>query len=194
MSRNIIDFDNFSSSDYEAGYSEEGLSIEEALDFVNGAELEELVIGLDEADSPTPADGVAGIASVIAGGSQGMAKAVQQGLEKAGVIGKDKKPMKLNPKEAFGKVTSGILNQVADPTKAALLLRNYYSRFLNMNKVPCNMINIDSKKEMKFTDYQKMMQDKAIKSKGAVKPGAPGAKPGAPAAGAAAAGAKPEGK
>jgi hypothetical protein len=194
MSRNIIDFDNFSSSDYEAGYSEEGLSIEEALDFVNGAELEELLaINLDEAEGAAPGEG---IASVIAGGSQGMAKAVQQGLEKAGVIGKDKKPMKLNPKEAFGKVTSGILNQVADPTKAALLLRNYYSRFLNMNKVPCNMINIDSKKEMKFADYQKMMQDKAIKSKGGVKPGAPGAKPGAPGAkpGAPAAGAKPEGK
>jgi len=75
------------------------------------------------------------------------------------------------------------LNQVADPTKAALLLRNYYSRFLNMNKVPCNMINIDSKKEMKFADYQKMMQDKAIKSKGGVKPTTTGSKPGEKPAG-----------
>ena len=181
MSRNIIDFDNFSSSDYEAGYSEEGLSIEEALDFVNGAELEELLaINLDEAEGAAPGEG---IASLIAGVSQGMAKMVQQGLEKAGVIGKDKKPMKLNPKEAFGKVTSGILNQVADPTKAALLLRNYYSRFLNMNKVPCNMINIDSKKEMKFADYQKMMQEKAAKAKGGVKPTTTGSKPGEKPAG-----------
>jgi len=62
MSRNIIDFDNFSSSDYEAGYSEEGLSIEEALDFVNGAELEELLaINLDEAEGAAPGEGIASV-------------------------------------------------------------------------------------------------------------------------------------
>jgi hypothetical protein len=181
MSRNIIDFDNFSSSDYEGGYSEEGLNIEEALDFLNGVELAELVIGLDEADAPTPVDGVSTVAAGVAAGSQEVAKAVQQGLQKQGVIDKNNKPKKMNPKEAFGKVTSGILNQIADPTKAALLLRNYYSRFLNMNKVPCNMINIDSRKEMKYVDYERMLKDKAMKANGNVKPGAPGAKPGAPA-------------
>ena len=37
MSRNIIDFDNFSSSEYDGGYSDESLNIEEALDFLNGS-------------------------------------------------------------------------------------------------------------------------------------------------------------
>jgi hypothetical protein len=186
MNRNIIDFDNFSSTDYEGGYSEDGLNIEEALDFLNGVELAELVMGLDEAEGP--GDGVASVAAGVAAGSQEVAKAVQQGLQKQGVIDKDNKPKKMNPKEAFGKVTSGILNQIADPTKAALLLRNYYSRFLNMNKVPCNMINIDSKKEMSYADYTRMLKDKAMKARGSVKP-ASAAKPGAPAAAA-----KPEGK
>ncbi len=185
MNRNIIDFDNFSSSDYEAGYSNDALNIEEALDFVNGVELAELVMELDEAEAPGA--GVTSIAATIAAGSQEVAKAVQQGLVKQGVVDKENKPKKMNPKEAFGKVTSGILNQVADPTKAALLLRNYYSRFLNMNKVPCNMIGIDSKKEMNFADYEKMMKDKAAKSKGGVKP------PFAPKAGAKPAGPKPAG-
>ena len=180
MSRNIIDFDNFSSSEYDGGYSDEALNIEEALDFLNGVELAEIVMELDEAEEPGgPGDGAASVAAVVAAGSQEVAKAVQQGLVKQGVVDKNNKPVKLNPKQAFNKVTVGILNQIADPTKAALLLRNYYSRFLNMNKVPCNMINIDSKKEMKYSDYERMLKEKAAKSKGNIKGGPnPAPKPG----------------
>ena len=169
MSRNIIDFDNFSSSEYDGGYSDEALNIEEALDFLNGVELAEIVMELDEAEEP--GYGAASVAATVAAGSQEVAKAVQQGLVKQGVVDKNNKPVKLNPKQAFNKVTVGILNQIADPTKAALLLRNYYSRFLNMNKVPCNMINIDSKKEMKYSDYERMLKEKAAKSKGNIKGG-----------------------
>ena len=41
------------------------------------------------------------------------------------------------------------------------------------------MINIDSKKEMKYSDYERMLKEKAAKSKGNIKGGPnPAPKPG----------------
>lgn len=186
MTRNIIDFDSFSpSEDYNRN---EELSIEEALDMLDEAELLEELLAESEGDpSVLPLSSVGGE----------LADKIKQGLQKAGVEAAKgaMKAKPMAPKDFFGKVTNSILKSVADPTQAALILRNVYSRFLNQNKVPCNMINIKTRKEVKYADYAREMQAKAqamtkAASKGAMK--APGAKPGpAPKPGSAP---KPEGK
>lgn len=181
MTRNIIDFDSFSpSEDYNRN---EELSIEEALDMLDEAELLEELLAEAEGDAPVlPLSNVAGP----------LADKVKQGLQKVGVEAAkgEKKPKPMPPKDFFGKATNSILNTISDPTQAALILRNVYSRFLNQNKVPCNMIDVKTRKEIKYADYAREMQAKAqamskAAAKGAMK--APGAKPAGPAP-------KPEGK
>ncbi len=176
MTRNIIDFDSFSpSEDYNR---DEELSIEEALDMLDQASLLEEF--LYEEDGVPPTD----VAALVAGPGP-VADKVKQELGKAALIPTkaNPKPKSMSPKEMFNRVTSTMLKTANDPVQIALMLRNYYSRFLNQNKVPCNMINIATKKEVKYADYVKEIQAKAAAAS------AKGAKPG----GAKPAGSKPEG-
>ena len=174
MTRNIIDFDSFSpSEDYNRN---EELSIEEALDMLDEAELlEELLAEAERESLAMPLSNVAGPGP--------MADKIKQGLQKVGVEAAkgEKKPKPMPPKDFFGKATNYFLNTISDPVQAALILRNVYSRFLNQNKVPCNMINIKTRKEVKYADYAREMQAKAqamskAAGKGAMK-GGPAPKP-----------------
>lgn len=170
MTRNIIDFDSFSpSEDYNRN---EEISIEEALDMLDEAGLLEELLAEAEGDAP-----VLPLSSV--GGP--LADQVKQVLQKSGVepVKGEKKPKSMPPKDYFGKVTSSILSTIKDPTQAALILRNVYSRFLNQNKVPCNMIDVKTKKEIKYADYARQMQAIQAKAK-AAGPKPAGAKPAGP--------------
>jgi len=171
MTRNIIDFDSFSpSEDYNRN---EELSIEEALDMLDEAELLEELLAEAEESEPLPLSNVAGP----------LADKVKQGLQKVGVEAAkgEKKPKPMPPKDFFGKATNSILNTISDPTQAALILRNVYSRFLNQNKVPCNMIDVKTRKEIKYADYAREMQAKAQAMSKAAAKGAAGVKPAGPA-------------
>jgi len=179
MTRNIIDFDSFSpSEDYNR---DEELSIEEALDMLDQASLLEEFL-YEEEDGVPPTD----VAALVAGPGP-VADKVKQELGKAALIPTkaNPKPKSMSPKEMFNRVTSTMLKTASDPVQIALMLRNYYSRFLNQNKVPCNMINIATKKEVRYADYVKEIQAKAAAASakgakpGGPKPGGiPGAKPG----------------
>jgi len=167
MTRNIIDFDSFSpSEDYNRN---EELSIEEALDMLDEAELLEELLAEAEDSEPLPLSNVAGP----------LVDKVKQVLQKAGLepVKDEKKPKPMPPKDFFGKATSSILNTVSDPTQAALILRNVYSRFLNQNKVPCNMIDVKTRKEIKYADYAREMKAKAAAAYKAAAKGAAGTKP-----------------
>jgi hypothetical protein len=173
MTRNIIDFDSFSpSEDYDRN---EELSIEEALDMLDQASLLEDLL-YEEESGEVPGD----VASLVAGPGP-VADKVRQELGKAALVPtkQNPKPKAMPPKEMFGKATSTILKAVNDPVQAALALRNFYSRFLNQNKVPCNMINIATKKEVRYSDYVKEIQAKAAKGAkaGGPKPTGPAPKP-----------------
>ena len=172
MTRNIIDFDSFSpSEDYNRN---EELSIEEALDMLDEAELLEELLAEAEGDAPViPLSNVAGP----------LADKVKQGLQKVGAEAAkgEKKPKPMPPKDFFGKVTNSILTSISDPTQAALILRNVYSRFLNQNKVPCNMINIKTRKEIKYADYAREMREIQAKAQAMSKAAGKGAMKGGPA-------------
>lgn len=173
MTRNIIDFDSFSPSEYSSENHEE-LTIAEAFDILDEASLLEEFLYEEEGAPAAPGTPPTDVAALVAGPGP-VADKVKQELGKAALV-----PTKANPKpkampakEMFGKVTSTMLKTVNDPVQVALMLRNYYSRFLNQNKIPCNMINVATKKEVGYADYLK-----AIKAK--VDANAKGAKPGGP--------------
>ncbi len=172
MTRNIIDFDSFSPSEYSSE-NHEGLTIAEAFDILDEASLLEEFL-YEEEESGAPGTPPTDVAALVAGPGP-VADKVNQELGKAALVPTkaNPKPKAMPPKEMFGKVTSTMLKTIKDPVQAALILRNYYSRFLNQNKISCNMINIATRKEVGYADYLKAIKAKVDANAKGTKPGGP---------------------